>query len=197
MRWRSPHGREETPLSTAPRGADTPRPLDGPPHPEAPNGLARFNAAPGSHVLAELISCCAAPSWASAVADDRPYPSVDAVLVRASIALAELDEGEVDEALAGHPRIGERAEHASSRREQSGVAGADPTVLAALAEDNRAYEQRFGHVYLVFADGRSAEDLLDLLRDRLANDPATERRVLRAELEKINRLRVTRLLESA
>jgi 2-oxo-4-hydroxy-4-carboxy-5-ureidoimidazoline decarboxylase len=70
-------------------------------------------------------------------------------------------------------------------------------VLAALADGNRAYEQRFGHVYLVCADGRPAAELLDVLRARLANDPATERAVLRTELGKINRIRLTRLLEDS
>ena len=100
-------------------------------------------------------------------------------------------------ALAGHPRIGERCAHASSRREQSGVAGAGAQVLDALAAGNRAYEERFGHVYLVCANGRPAGELLAVLRGRLGNDPATERRVLRAELREINRLRLERLLEEA
>jgi 2-oxo-4-hydroxy-4-carboxy-5-ureidoimidazoline decarboxylase len=73
------------------------------------------------------------------------------------------------------------------------VAGADPTVLAALADGNRAYEERFGHVYLVCATGRSAEELLDVLRTRLGNDPATERAVALGELAAINRLRIARL----
>ncbi|MEU9832834.1 2-oxo-4-hydroxy-4-carboxy-5-ureidoimidazoline decarboxylase [Streptosporangium sp. NPDC048047] len=82
-----------------------------------------------------------------------------------------------------------------SRREQSGVAGADPAVLAALAEGNRAYEARFGHVYLVRAAGLTAGEMLDRLRERLRNDEGTERDVVRAELAGIARLRVARLLE--
>jgi 2-oxo-4-hydroxy-4-carboxy-5-ureidoimidazoline decarboxylase len=75
------------------------------------------------------------------------------------------------------------------------VAGASPEVLAALAEGNRAYEERFGHVYLVCASGRSAEDLLSTLRSRLGNDPGEERAVALAELAAINRLRLGRLLD--
>jgi 2-oxo-4-hydroxy-4-carboxy-5-ureidoimidazoline decarboxylase len=74
------------------------------------------------------------------------------------------------------------------------VAGADADVLAGLAEGNRVYEQRFGHVYLVCASGRSAEELLAVLRGRLDNDPVTERAVVRAELAAINRLRLDQLL---
>ena len=68
-------------------------------------------------------------------------------------------------------------------------------VRAALAEGNRAYEERFGHVYLVCATGRSGPELLAVLRSRLRNDPAYERTVVRDELGKINRLRLQRLLE--
>ncbi|MGW5485770.1 2-oxo-4-hydroxy-4-carboxy-5-ureidoimidazoline decarboxylase [Streptosporangium sandarakinum] len=82
-----------------------------------------------------------------------------------------------------------------SRREQSGVAGADPAVLAALAEGNRAYEARFGHIYLVRAAGLTAGEMLDRLRARLRNDEETERDVVRTELAGIARLRVARLLE--
>lgn len=178
------------------------------------DGLHRFNTASREQVLAELTACCASPGWAQAVADGRPYPSVDTVLEQADSILGRLDEAEIDKALAAHPRIGERPdaspehlspehpsaqhlspEHASSRREQAGVVGADAEVLAALAEGNRFYEQRFGYVYLVCADGRSATELLALLRGRLANDPSTERWKLRSELAKINKLRLTRLLE--
>jgi len=112
--------------------------------------------------------------------------------VAADRALAVLSEGDVDDALAGHPRIGERG-GATSRREQSDVRGEE--TLAALAQLNRTYEERFGHVYLVAASGRTGEELLDVLRSRLLNDRETERRVVREELGTINRLRLTRLVE--
>jgi OHCU decarboxylase len=140
----------------------------------------------------ELQDICASGRWVDAVAGAAPYGSLDALLAAADDALAALDEADVDDALAGHPRIGERSEHASSRREQAGV-GDD--VRAALAEGNRDYERRFGHVYLVCASGRSGAELLGLLRQRLGNDPARERAVVREELRKINRLRLQRLVE--
>ena len=71
-------------------------------------------------------------------------------------------------------------------------AGSD--LLTELAAANRKYEDQFGHVYLVCATGRSAEELLAILEERLGNDPETERRVLRVELAKINRIRLNRLL---
>jgi 2-oxo-4-hydroxy-4-carboxy-5-ureidoimidazoline decarboxylase len=158
---------------------------------------ADLDALPAADAEAALLECCAAPQWARRLAAGRPYGSVAAVLERADAVLAELPDEQVDLALAGHPRIGERPVHASSAREQSGVAGAPDDVLAALAEGNRAYEDRFGHVYLVCADGRPAAELLAVLRARLGNDPATERAVLRTELGKINRIRLRRLLEDS
>jgi 2-oxo-4-hydroxy-4-carboxy-5-ureidoimidazoline decarboxylase len=139
------------------------------------------------------MACCASPLWADRMVAGRPYGTLERLLTYADTVLAELDESEVDKALAGHPRIGERSKHASSRREQAGVADADTGALAALAEANRDYERRFEHVYLVCADGRSGQELLDVLRSRLDNDRATERRILRSELAKINRLRLTRM----
>ncbi|WP_250558163.1 2-oxo-4-hydroxy-4-carboxy-5-ureidoimidazoline decarboxylase [Pseudonocardia lacus] len=159
--------------------------------------MAEFDQLPPADAEAALLACCASPEWARRVAAARPYGSPDALLAGAAAALADLAEPEVDLALAGHPRIGERSRHASSVREQSGVAAAPDAVKAALVEGNREYEARFGHVYLVCADGRPAEELLAVLRSRLGNDPATERAVLRAELAKINRIRLGRMLEDA
>ncbi len=157
--------------------------------------MAEFDALPAAAAGAALLECCASPRWAELVAGGRPYGTVTALLDRAEAVLAGLDEAQVDLALAGHPRIGDRPVHASSVREQAGMAGAAPEVRAALADGNRAYEQRFGHVYLVCADGRPAAELLDVLRSRLDNDPAVERAVLRTELAKINRIRLGRLME--
>ena len=81
-----------------------------------------------------------------------------------------------------------------SRREQSGVSGgADPQVRAALVQANQAYEDRFGHVFLIFATGRTQDEILAAARARLGNDEETERKVVREELERITRLRLSRL----
>jgi 2-oxo-4-hydroxy-4-carboxy-5-ureidoimidazoline decarboxylase len=175
FRWRC-RGAEEVPLNSCDSGLD------------------EFNALPLNDALAELTSCCTSPSWAARVAEGRPYASLAELLELADMALFELDQAQLDLALAGHPRIGERSAHPYSRREQAGVAGADLGVLAALAESNRSYEERFGHVYLVCAAGRSARELLRVLQDRLNNDPETERGVLRGELGQINRLRLTQVV---
>ena len=148
---------------------------------------------PDDELRARLLEVCSSPRWADLVAAARPFGAAEEVYAAGDRALAALSEADLDQALAGHPRIGERAHSAASRREQSGVSGDE--TLAALAEGNREYEARFGHVYLVCASGRSGEELLAVLRSRLRNDAATERRVVREELGKINRLRLQRLVE--
>lgn len=144
--------------------------------------------------LDRLLEVCASPMWAQQVLAGGPFRDVDALLDHADRALAELPDAEIDAALKSHPRIGGRADNASSAHEQAGMADADDRVRAELAAKNRTYEDKFGYVYLVCASGRSAEELLAILTDRLTNDPETERHVMRGELIKINRLRLQRLL---
>jgi 2-oxo-4-hydroxy-4-carboxy-5-ureidoimidazoline decarboxylase len=157
-------------------------------------GLSGWNALPYADAVVALRGCCASSRWAEQVTADRPYATPEQLYAAAERVLAELDEADVDEALAAHPRIGDRPTGADSRREQAGVAGASTDTKAELAAANRAYEDRFGQVYLVCATGKDADELLAILRSRLGNDPTTERRVLRAELAKINRIRLSRLL---
>jgi 2-oxo-4-hydroxy-4-carboxy-5-ureidoimidazoline decarboxylase len=118
-------------------------------------------------------------------------------------ATGELDDRGLEQALAGHPRIGDAAApHGGDGRsaswsqgEQAGITSAAADVLGELAAANASYEQRFGHVYLVCASGRSAAELLAAFQDRLDTDPEIERRVVLEELAKINRLRLGKLLE--
>jgi 2-oxo-4-hydroxy-4-carboxy-5-ureidoimidazoline decarboxylase len=163
-------------------------------------GLERLNAAPAAEARAALLACCSSPAWAERMLADRPFADADAVYDAADAALAGLSESDLDAALAGHPRIGEKPAgegSAWSRAEQYGVESASSSTADALARGNRDYEAKFGHVYLVCASGRSAEELLAILQQRLGNDAATERAVLRSELAQINRNRLARLLEPA
>jgi 2-oxo-4-hydroxy-4-carboxy-5-ureidoimidazoline decarboxylase len=160
-------------------------------------GLAAFNSLPADRAKRALLACCSSRRWAGLLLDGRPYSSADEVYAAADAALDELTDADIDEALAGHPRIGERAgsgHSAWSNQEQAGVVSAAASSHAALAAANRAYEQRFGHVYLVCATGKSATELLAILDDRLRNDDTTERRVVRSEVGKINRIRLERML---
>ncbi|MBH0778258.1 2-oxo-4-hydroxy-4-carboxy-5-ureidoimidazoline decarboxylase [Nocardia bovistercoris] len=155
--------------------------------------LESFNTMPEDAAARALLDCCSSPELVRAVLAGRPYADADALVAAADAALAGLDESEIDRALSGHPRIGERAGSASAR-EQAGVGDAE---RAALAEGNAAYERKFGHIYLVCASGRSGAELLELLTNRLGNDPATERQIMRTELGKINRIRLRRLVGAA
>lgn len=160
-------------------------------------GLEDFNALSERQRMHLLFEVCSSTIWARRVVAGSPFRDAEALYDRADRVLAELPDAEIDAALDGHPRIGasvSAAHSPSSAREQARVADADEAVKAALAAKNREYEDRFGYVYLVCASGRSADELLAILTDRLDNDPETERRVMRNELAKINRLRLERLL---
>lgn len=160
-------------------------------------GLSSFNALSERKAISTLYECCSSTIWAVRVAGARPFTNEEALLDYADLMLAEMSEADLDEALAGHPRIGDKPDNPSSTREQSGVSGADPAVLDELRMLNKEYEERFGHVYLVFANGRPAQELLGILKGRIRNDPETERRVMRMELGKINRSRLIRMLTPA
>jgi 2-oxo-4-hydroxy-4-carboxy-5-ureidoimidazoline decarboxylase len=164
--------------------------------------LSAFNTLGDEELRLRLASCCAAEAWVERVLRGRPYADEAELCAISDVATAELDQEGLGQALAGHPRIGDRRPtHASddragawSRREQAGVNSAKADVVAALETANADYERRFGHVYLVCATGRSAGELLDLCRGRLDNDPVRERGVVLQELAKINRLRLRKLL---
>jgi len=160
--------------------------------------LDHFNTMPAAGPRPALLACCDVPRWADAILEGRPYADAVAIVRAADQAARAFTPEEVDRALAAHPRIGERAdgedtEAAWSRQEQSGVA-TDPDTQWALAEGNRAYEERFGRVFLICATGLSAREVLDSLRERLDNDPTTEAAVVADELRRIALLRLERVL---
>jgi 2-oxo-4-hydroxy-4-carboxy-5-ureidoimidazoline decarboxylase len=155
------------------------------------------DAADDKRLRGDLGACCAAQSWIAAVLASRPYADEEALFAVSDRATEKLDDAGFAEALAAHPRIGDRPigpEASWSRQEQSGVPSADADTRAQLAVANAEYEQRFGHTYLVCATGKSAEALLEICRSRLGNDPVAERRVVLAELAKISRIRLDKLL---
>ena len=160
--------------------------------------LQRWNELPPDEAEAELMSCCAAPAWARAVAAGRPYEDLSALLDAAAEVLGALTWPEVEVALRAHPRIGARVGGADresrwSRREQSAARSGDAAAQRRLAELNRAYEERFDRVFLIFASGKSADEIVAAAAERLGHDEATEREVIRAELGKIAHLRLERL----
>lgn len=156
-----------------------------------PLTLTEFNQAPAPDVRPVLTACLDVPRWVETLLARRPYADL-AALLAASESLSPLRPDEVRQAMAAHPRIGEKAAGKSteagwSRSEQSGV---DDSAAREFAAANAEYEARFGHVYLVCASGRSGAELLTDLRSRLSNDPDTELGVAGRELAKIAALRL-------
>ncbi|EEP74993.1 hypothetical protein MCAG_05320 [Micromonospora sp. ATCC 39149] len=162
--------------------------------------IEEFNALAAQRAEDELAACCAVPRWAREIVAGRPYQNLAALLAAADAASARLTWPEVEQALAAHPRIGQRPvgqrrEDGWSRGEQSGLDASSGRTRAAIAEANEEYERRFGHLFLICATGRSDVELLAAARARLAHDEATERAVIRDELTKIAALRIRKLLD--
>ncbi|WP_127504375.1 2-oxo-4-hydroxy-4-carboxy-5-ureidoimidazoline decarboxylase [Actinoplanes solisilvae] len=161
-----------------------------------------FNALPAARLEDDLLACCAAPAWGAAVIAKRPYASRADLLAVADAAARNLTWDDVLAGLAAHPRIGDRPtghsqEAAWSRREQSTAAESpDDATKAELVEVNRAYEERFGHVFLIFASGRSRAEILAAARERLAGDETAERGVVADQLRQIALLRLERVLDA-
>ncbi len=141
----------------------------------------------------QLLSCLAVPRWVDDVLAGEPYADRDAAVARADEAARALTDEELDQALSGHPRIGERG-GSQSQREQAGVDPEAGNTAARLAAGNAAYEERFGRVFLIRAAGRDAEAILAELDRRLGNDDATERDETVDNLRQIALLRLEALL---
>lgn len=146
----------------------------------------------------ELLACCGSPRWAAAMAALRPFRDLAELQATAEETWWALDAEDWLAAFAAHPRIGERAggEGADARwsaAEQAAAGDAEDAVREAIARGNREYEERFGHVFLISASGRSGEEILAELRRRLGNSPEAELQIAAGEQAKITRLRLERL----
>jgi len=161
----------------------------------------RLDLAGQSEARELLKSCCGAAAWVERMVARRPFGSRDALLAAAREEWFALDGADWLEAFRHHPKIGDRESLRQrfartahlSEREQSGIDGAAEDVLSALAEGNRAYEEKFGFIFIVCATGKSAEEMLQLLRDRLPNPPDVEISIAAEEQAKITELRLMKL----
>ncbi|GAB2919047.1 2-oxo-4-hydroxy-4-carboxy-5-ureidoimidazoline decarboxylase [Streptomyces heilongjiangensis] len=159
-------------------------------------GLARFNTLERQAAVAALHEACASAEWGRRLLAGRPYATVGDLLAASDAAMAELTAGDLAEAMAGHPPIGRPTPgDATSAREQRGMAGASDTLRAEMLDLNLAYQEKFGHVFLICATGRTGEQMRDAVAERIGNTPEEEREIVRVELGKINRIRLTRLVE--
>jgi 2-oxo-4-hydroxy-4-carboxy-5-ureidoimidazoline decarboxylase len=168
--------------------------------------LHRLNTAPPVTAREIVRSCCAAGRFGDRLVSLRPFASREALFEAAERTFDELSDADWSEAFAGHPRLGDvddlrrrygRQSGEWSVGEQAGLNGADDDLLRALADGNRRYEARFGHVFLVCASGKSAAEILALLEARLDNPPAVERQVAAGEQRRITRLRLEKWLHAS
>jgi 2-oxo-4-hydroxy-4-carboxy-5-ureidoimidazoline decarboxylase len=157
-----------------------------------------LDTASDADARALLTRACGASRWVDRMMARRPFGG-DARLLRAArIEWFGLTEADWLEAFSHHPQIGDRAAlaarfpttHDLLAKEQAGVGRAGDEVLSALADANQAYLDRFGFIFIVCATGKTAEEMLQLLRDRLPHDRATELRIAAEEQAKITALRL-------
>jgi OHCU decarboxylase len=172
------------------------------------SALERLNDLPSEEAEARLLSCCGSRKWARRLGAERPFGTLKALAESADRIWRSLSKEDWLEAFATHPRIGGEkgsvpiSEKGSvpisgwARGEQAGTKSASAETLAHLAEANREYEKRFGHIFIVCASGKTAAEMLADARARLHNDPQTELAIAADEQRKITRLRLAKLLEA-
>ena len=167
---------------------------------EGPTG--NLNRLSAEEARAALLACCGSTRWAAEVAALRPFWDVGQLLSIAGRIWRELSWEDWLEAFRAHPKIGESKPEVEtggeaqrwSEGEQAGARDASAETLLALASANREYEERFGFIFIVCAAGRSADEILGLLRARMGNDPETELRVAAEEQWRITELRLKKFL---
>ncbi len=164
--------------------------------------LDALNRLSEADATAAFIQCCTAQRWVERMVIDRPFESLPEMLEISDRIWEECDVDDYLEAFEGHPRIGDveslAKKYANTKGwaggEQKGVEGADASVIQRLADGNKQYEEKFGHIFIVCATCKSATEMLALLEARMANDPKTEVMVAAEEQNKITRLRLKKLL---
>ena len=166
------------------------------------NDLGWLNELAPEQAEAEFLKCCGSSNWAKRMVAERPYGDLENILVNADLIWASLPPEDWLEAFRSHPKIGEKkaeqtqsnAAKAWSAQEQSGTADSADETMAVLAEGNREYAERFGFIFIVCATGKSAEEMLGILRSRINNDAASELRIAAEEQRKITQLRLRKLI---
>lgn len=165
---------------------------------------AKINSLTDDDASVALTNCCAAEKWVRGILAARPFASDDALFAACDRAAATLTESDWLEAFAAHPLIGDvdslRKKYAATKQlaagEQSGVDAASETTLRELAALNRDYAERFGFIFIVFATGKSVNEMLAILKSRIDNSRDQELANAAAEQLKITRLRLTKIAGS-
>jgi|SRR5690625_347277 len=156
--------------------------------------LSDFNSLDDESAVEFMLACAHVHRWAQEIVAGRPYGSVDELVKAAEVSANPWNDEEIDMALARHPRIGERArgedaDAKMSRAEQARL-GIDDDIQHRLDAGNAAYEEKFGFVFLIRAAGRSAEEILQALEERMSNPAEKERRIAAQQLREIAALRL-------
>lgn len=167
-----------------------------------PDPLEDLNTLSPDEARQEFLKCCGSQNWAGRMVDERPFKDIAELLGKADSTWWSLESGDWLAAFRSHPQIGEQkaaeqvAEQARSwsEAEQAGTRDAARETIAQLAAGNREYEQQFGYIFIVCASGKTAAEMLAILRERLSNDPDQELRVAAEEQRKITQLRLKKLL---
>jgi 2-oxo-4-hydroxy-4-carboxy-5-ureidoimidazoline decarboxylase len=165
--------------------------------------LHEFNILSKQQLIAELIKCCGSSSWVNRMLPFIPTDDMIELLEDAEEQWWQCSEADWKEAFAHHPKIGDidslKKKFASTAAwasgEQSGVNAAGDEIIKALAEGNRLYEEKFGYIFIVCATGKTAKEMLELLQERIKNDPGEEIKIAAEEQNKITKLRIEKLLE--
>jgi OHCU decarboxylase len=156
--------------------------------------LGELNALPPDRAVPELLRCCGSTRWAREMAARRPFADLAAVGTEADKIWHGLGLEDWFEAFVAHPRIGERSPTRWSSEEQGGVASAPAATRAGLDAANREYEARFGFIFIVCATGKSADEMLASVHERLTNSRDEEWRIAAEEQLKITLVRLAKLL---
>ena len=164
--------------------------------------LEQLNELPARDAQAEFLKCCGATAWARAMVSGRPFATEEELFAKADDVFASLTDEDWLEAFRAHPKIGEKKaataqsqqEKSWSSQEQTAMQTASTDTVARLAKGNHEYEKRFGFIFIVCASGKTSDEMLSILNNRLENDPETELAVAAQEQKKITRLRLEKLL---
>jgi len=166
--------------------------------------LTELNRGDFEKVHIELLKCCGSSKWVNNILAARPFSSAAHLNVLAEKIWLELDKDDYLEAFAAHPKIGEsntpeKAKNTEkwTRKEQAGMMTAADPLKRELEKHNREYEKKFGYIFIVCATGKSAQEMLDILRERLDNTPQIEINIAAWEQNKITNLRLKKMLEDA
>ena len=166
--------------------------------------LAWLNSLPAAEAANELLQCCGSTRWAKQMAGARPFATLEATIASANQIWWSLDQEDWLEAFRSHPKIGEKkaAEPVSTQarqwsgQEQAGVATASQEAVESLATLNRTYEEKFGFIFIICATGKTSDEMLSALRERLQHNPVDELPIAAGEQSKITALRLKKLLTS-